>query len=418
MYKVQQSLDLEGEVKVSGSKNATLPILAATLLVRWKVILHNTPRIGDVQTFLDIISTLWVAYTWQENTLTLDTTHLSQNQMNMDMIKKIRASILLLSPMLHFFWNISIPFPGGCNIWKRPIDAHLEWLKDIGYEYTYHQDTIEISWNPLSWEKTIYADFWVTSTENLIVGNVLRPGKTTILLSAIEPHVLDLVHFLRWVGANIKIRYNHTIIIEWVDKLQNTTEYTIISDYIEAGTFAIIGALCAKKYIDIHRARIDDLTSFLHLLSKAWVKFEHLWDDTLRVYRAHHLKAVDVQTNIFPGFPTDLGSPFWVLMTQADGTSHIHEVLFEGRLNFLVELDKMGWHTAILNPHQAMIFGKMELKWADVTSWDLRAWAAMVIAGMLASGETHVDNIVYIQRWYENFVEKLKLLGANITLVK
>lgn len=418
MYKVQQSLDLEGEVKVSGSKNATLPILAATLLVRWKVILHNTPRIGDVQTFLDIISTLWVAYTWQENTLTLDTTHLSQNQMNMDMIKKIRASILLLSPMLHFFWNISIPFPGGCNIWKRPIDAHLEWLKDIGYEYTYHQDTIEISWNPLSWEKTIYADFWVTSTENLIVGNVLRPGKTTILLSAIEPHVLDLVHFLRWVGANIKIRYNHTIIIEWVDKLQNTTEYTIISDYIESGTFAIIGALCAKKYIDIHRARIDDLTSFLHLLSKAWVKFEHLWDDTLRVYRAHHLKAVDVQTNIFPGFPTDLGSPFWVLMTQADGTSHIHEVLFEGRLNFLVELDKMGWHTAILNPHQAMIFGKMELKWADVTSWDLRAWAAMVIAGMLASGETHVDNIVYIQRWYENFVEKLKLLGANITLVK
>lgn len=418
MYKVQQSLDLEGEVKVSGSKNATLPILAATLLVRWKVILHNTPRIGDVQTFLDIISTLWVAYTWKENTLTLDTTHLSQNQMNMDMIKKIRASILLLSPMLHFFWNISIPFPGGCNIWKRPIDAHLEWLKDIGYEYTYHQDTIEISWNPLSWEKTIYADFWVTSTENLIVGNVLRPGKTTILLSAIEPHVLDLVHFLRWVGANIKIRYNHTIIIEWVDKLQNTTEYTIISDYIESGTFAIIGALCAKKYIDIHRARIDDLTSFLHLLSKAWVKFEHLWDDTLRVYRAHHLKAVDVQTNIFPGFPTDLGSPFWVLMTQADGTSHIHEVLFEGRLNFLVELDKMGWHTAILNPHQAMIFGKMELKWADVTSWDLRAWAAMVIAGMLASGETHVDNIVYIQRWYENFVEKLKLLGANITLVK
>lgn len=403
---------------MSGSKNATLPILAATLLVRWKVILHNTPRIGDVQTFLDIISTLWVAYTWKENTLTLDTTHLSQNQMNMDMIKKIRASILLLSPMLHFFWNISIPFPGGCNIWKRPIDAHLEWLKDIGYEYTYHQDTIEISWNPLSWEKTIYADFWVTSTENLIVGNVLRPGKTTILLSAIEPHVLDLVHFLRWVGANIKIRYNHTIIIEWVDKLQNTTEYTIISDYIESGTFAIIGALCAKKYIDIHRARIDDLTSFLHLLSKAWVKFEHLWDDTLRVYRAHHLKAVDVQTNIFPGFPTDLGSPFWVLMTQADGTSHIHEVLFEGRLNFLVELDKMGWHTAILNPHQAMIFGKMELKWADVTSWDLRAWAAMVIAGMLASGETHVDNIVYIQRWYENFVEKLKLLGANITLVK
>lgn len=417
MYRIKNSPDLQGSVTVSWSKNATLPILAASLLVRGKVTLHNTPRIGDVQTFLDIISTLWVEYKWDDNTLFLDTSWLNQSQMNMEMIKKIRASILLLSPILHFFWKISIPFPGWCNIGKRPIDAHLSGLQKIWYESLYKNDTIEISWQPLSWDRVIYADFGVTSTENLIVANVLRPGKTTILLSAIEPHVIDLIDFLRGVGADIKIRYNHTIVIHWVESLKNQTTHTIISDYIESGTFAVIAALTSKEYLDIHQARIDDLTSFLAKLSQAGVVFEDRWGDVLRVYRANNLKSLDIQTNIFPWFPTDLGSIFAVLMTQAQGTSRIHEVLFEGRLNFLVELDKMGWHTAILNPHEALIFGKMNLIWGEVTSWDLRAWAAMVIAGMIGSWETVVDNIVYIQRWYENFVWKLQKLWAKIDIL-
>ncbi|MBW7954793.1 UDP-N-acetylglucosamine 1-carboxyvinyltransferase [Candidatus Gracilibacteria bacterium] len=418
MYKVKNSRNLSGEVKISGSKNAALPILASTLLLRGKVKLKNIPKIGDVLTFLEIIKTLGVTYSFDENILNLDTTNLDIKNLNSEMIKKIRASILLLSPILHYFGNIEIPFPGGCNIGKRPIDSHLNGLKSIGYDYIENEDRISITGNKISGDITINAGFGVTSTENLIVANVLRPGITTIELSAIEPHVMDLIKFLRASGADIKIRYNHKIIVSGVEKLNTNIEHEVISDYIESGTFMIIGALCAKDYIDIKNARIDDLYIFIEKLKQAGVKLENLGNDTLRVFRATKLKKVDIQTNIFPGFPTDLGSPFGVLMTQMDGTSKIHEILFEGRLNFLVELDKMGGHTAILNPHEALIFGKMDLKGALVTSWDLRAGASMVIAGMIASGETSISKFEYIERGYENFLDKLQKLGALIKIEK
>ncbi len=417
MYKINTSKELSWEVLISGSKNAALPILAATLLIRWKITLKNVPRIGDVLTFLEIISTIWAKYTFEENILLLDTTHLDISKMDVEMIKKIRASILLLSPILHYFWNISIPFPGGCSIWKRPIDAHLNGLKAIWYDYVITEKWVNITGKPHSWNITINAGFWVTSTENLIVANVLRPWITTIKLSAIEPHVMNLIWFLREAWADIKIKYNHKIIVTWVEKLQNQINYEVISDYIESGTFMVLGALASKEYIDIKNARIDDLYSFIAKLKDAWVQVEDLGDDTLRVFRSQNLKNVSIQTNIFPWFPTDIGSPFAVLMTQAEGISRIHEVLFEGRLNFLVELDKMRWHTAILNPHEALVFWKMNLKGAQVTSWDLRAWAAMVIAWLIAEWETTVTNIEYIERWYENFVEKLQQLWAKIEIV-
>lgn len=414
MYKIKTSSNLAWEVKISWSKNAALPILASSLLLRWKITLKNMPHIWDVNTFLEIISTLWAKYTFKENTLNLDTSNLDTSKLNVDMIKKIRASILLLSPILHYFWNISIPFPWGCNIWKRPIDAHLNWLKSIWYDYEVLEDKINITWTSKSWDIVINAWFWVTSTENLIVANVLRLWITTIELSAIEPHVMDLISFLRISWADIKIKYNHTIVIKWVEKLKTNFEYEIISDYIESWTFMILWALASKEFIDIKNARISDLYIFIEKLKLAWVEVEDLWNDVLRVYKAHNLTKVDIQTNIFPGFPTDLWSPFWVLMTQAQWTSKIHEVLFEWRLNFLVELDKMWWHTAILNPHEALIFWKMDLKWAKVTSWDLRAWAAMVIAWLIASWETTVTNIEYIERWYEDFIKKLTNLWAQI----
>lgn len=418
MYKINNSRDLVWEVLISWSKNAALPVLAATLLVRWKIKLNNVPRIWDVMTFLEIISTIWAVYKFDWNTLYLDTSHLDISNMNLEMIKKIRASILLLSPILHYFGNISIPSPWGCSIWKRPIDAHLNWLKAIWYDYEFDWKNINITWKPLSWDVVLCAFFWVTSTENLIVANVLRNWTTTIELSAIEPHVMNLIDFLRIAWADIKIRYNHTIIINWVENLKKEVECDIVSDYIESWTFMVLASLTSKDYIDIKNARFDDLYAFIEKLRQAWIKIENLWNDTARVYRCDNLKRVDIQTNIFPWFPTDIQSPFSILMTQADWISKIHEILFEWRLNFLVELDKMRWHTAILNPHEAMIFGKTELKWATVTSWDLRAGAAMVIAWLIAEWETKVTNIEYIERWYENFVGKLKKLGAKIEVVK
>ncbi|MBB1564686.1 UDP-N-acetylglucosamine 1-carboxyvinyltransferase [Candidatus Gracilibacteria bacterium] len=406
---------LSGVVKVSGSKNAALPIIGASLLLAGKVKLNNVPKIGDVKTFLDILENIGVVYSWEENTLFLDATNLNNDNLNFEKIKKIRSSIFLLSPLLYFFKSINIPFPGGCKIGKRPIDAHLNGLKAIGYDYELDGDNIKLNGETQSGDKILNAGFGVSSTENLIVANVLRNGKTTIKNSAIEPHVMNLISFMREAGANIDIRYNHEIIITGVEKLASNLEFDIVSDYIEAGTYMVIAALVSEKYLDIKDARIEDLYTFIEKLKDAGVVVEDLGDDTLRVYRAENLKPVSFQTNIFPGFPTDLQSPFAILQSQAFGTSRIHEVLFEGRLNFLVELEKMTAKIAILNPHEAIIFGPNKLKGTTVTSWDLRAGMAMIIAGLIAEGEAKVTNVEYIYRGYENFVEKLKNLGADIT---
>lgn len=420
MIKVKWWNLLSGKVKISWSKNAALPLIAASLLINGKVTLHNVPKIGDVLTLLDILRDIWVDYKFEWNTLFLDNSNLEPKLFDYSKIKKIRASILLLGPLLYRFKKISIPFPGWCIIGKRPIDSHLDGLHALGYNVSFVDNHIDISGTLDAGDKIINAWFWVTATENLIVANIFRTGHTTIKMSALEPHVLNLVDFLNAAGADIVINHTHHIHINWVEKLENIVEFDVIADYIESGTFMVIWALAAKDYIDIEDARIEDLYSFIEKLREAWIKIEDLWNDVARVYRADKIKAIELQTNIFPGFPTDLQSPFAILLSQAEWISKIHEVLFEWRLNFLVELDKLWGHTAILNPHQALIFGKTELKARNttVTSWDLRAGAAMIIAGLIAEGETFITNVEYIERWYENFVPKLKTLGADLEFIK
>lgn len=406
---------LQWEVNISGSKNASLPIIAATLLIRGKVTLTNVPHIGDIESLLSIVKDLWVTYTFLENTLEIDSTHLSHD-LDGHKVQKIRGSIFLLSPILHFFQEINIPFPWGCSLGKRPIDAHLKGLEVLGYTPIFQDDMIQVSGEPTPGDKIINAAFSVWSTENIIIASVLREGKTVIKNAATEPHVMNLIDFFRVAGANIKIRYNHEIIIEGVKVFEKDFSFPIISDYIESATFMIIGALASERYIDIKNARIHDLYTFIDKIHEAGVVTQDLWNDTLRVFKAQNLKAVNLQTNIFPGFPTDIQSPFAVLMTQAEWTSKIHEVLFENRLNVLIELEKMRANVALLNPHEALIFGKKELKWwVTVTSWDLRAGAAMVIAGLIAKWETKITNVEYIHRGYEKFVYKLKTLGADIS---
>ena len=225
---------------------------------------------------------------------------------------------------------------------------------------------------------------------------------------------MNLIDFLRQAWADIKVRYDNTIIIRGVTEFKQEMDFEIISDYLQSGTYMVIAALCAKDYIDIKNARIEDLYTFLEAIKKAWVKFEDMWNDTLRVYRSPELTAVKVQTNIHPGFPTDLQSLFAILMTQAKGESRIHEILYEWRLGWLVELEKMWGEVKIVNPHEAKLFWPTPLSGSMVTSWDLRAWCAVVIAGLIAQWETKVTNIKYIKRWYENFLENLQSLGADI----
>lgn len=415
MYKIKWQKELSWTVKIGGSKNAVLPIIAASLLIKWKTTLKNVPEIGDVFTFLDIIKEIWVKVEFKNHILKLDSSELKHTDFDLEKMKKIRVSILLLAPLLQRLWKISIPTPGGCTIWKRPIDDHIKGLENIGYKAKTSFESIELEWKTISWNMEVSAGFWVTVTENLLVANVLRKGITTIKLAAIEPHVMNLVDFLRQAGADISIRYDHTIIVKWVDKLKwEVSDFAIVSDYIQSGSYMVIAAMCAKDYLTIENARVDDLFFFIQKMKEMWVKIDILKNDTVKVYKAKDLKATNIQTNIFPGFPTDLQSPFAILMTQATWISKIHEVLFEWRLGWLVELEKMWLNMKILNPHEAEITWWVEFKWTTVASWDLRAGCAVAIAGLMASWETLVTNNVYIKRGYEDFIENLQMLWADI----
>ena len=415
MYKIKWQKELSGIVKIGGSKNAVLPIIAGSLLIKWKTTLINVPEIGDVFTFLDIIKWIGVKVEFKNHILKLDSSELKHTDFDLEKMKKIRVSILLLAPLLQRLWKISIPTPGGCNLWKRPIDDHIKWLENIGYKAITNFESIDLEGTTSSWDMEVSAGFWVTVTENLLVANVLRNGTTTIRLAAIEPHVMNLVDFLRKAGADISIRYDHTIIVKWLEKLKNeVSDFAIVSDYIQSGSYIVIAAMCAKDYIDIENARVEDLFFFIQKIREMWVKIDILKNDKVRVYRTKKLKPVNIQTNIFPGFPTDLQSPFAILMTQTEWISKIHEVLFEWRLGWLVELEKMWLNMKILNPHEAEITGWVEFRWTSVESWDLRAGCAVAIAGLMASWETLVTNNVYIKRGYENFIENLQMLWADI----
>lgn len=243
-----------------------------------------------------------------------------------------------------------------------------------------------------------------------------RSGKTTVELAAIEPHVINLVTFLQSIGVDITVGYNHKITVNGASDIPLTAETTVIHDYIESGTFVVLWALTADPSLCIKGARIEDLRSFLGKCRDAWVRFDLDEErDTITVYNSRtSLKPVSFQTNIFPWFPTDLQSPFSLLLTQAEGISRIHEIIFEGRLNWLIEIEKMKWHIAIMNPHEAMIFGKTHLRGATVSSWDLRAGVTMILAGMIARGETKITNVEYIERGYEDIIGKIQKLWWKI----
>ncbi len=420
MFRIQWGKKLSGTIKVWGAKNAVLKIIPAALLLQ-KVTLKNVPNIEDIQTFLHILKWYGVDCNYNEETreFYMDSTNIRDlDWVDHSHFSDIRASIMLLSPILHRLGNICIPMPGGDKIWARWIEAHVDGLNAIGYN-------IEVFWEDgkdfVKWEgsveagdRIINASFSVTGTENIIISNVLREWQTTVKNIAIEPHVMNLIDFLRQAWADIKVRYDNTVIINGVSELKQEMDFEIISDYLQSGTYMVIAALCSQEYLDIENARIDDLYTFLDAFKKAWVKFEDRWNDTLRVYRANTFNPVKIQTNIHPGFPTDLQSLFAILMTQANGESRIHEILYEWRLGWLVEFEKMWAQLKLINPHEAKLFGPTQFEWTTVTSWDLRAWCAVVIAWLIATWETQVTNIKYIKRWYENFLENLQKLWADI----
>lgn len=411
IYTITWWAETEGEIWVSGSKNAALPMIASTLFFETAE-LTNVPDISDVHLMKEILESLGSKISFEKNTFSVDNRSVSLANLKEHLFKKARATYYLIPPLLSRFSEVSLTYPGGCSIGKRPIDGIVKWLEKLGYESTQKDETLSFIGSGHVEETTVNAYFSVGSTLVLLLAAIKRQETTRIELAAYEPHVMNMVEVLRNAGADIALRYDHTIIIK-PRELQKHLSGNVIGDYIVSGTLAVIAALTAKDFIDIHDARIEDLTAFLVTIEKMGVKFEKR-DTTLRVYRSKKLTATDIQTNIYPGFPTDLQSPTAILMSQAEGVSNIHEVLFEGRLNWLVELETMRGRTALMNPHKAMIFGKTPLRGAKVTSWDLRSGAAMLIAGMIATGTTELDNVSHIERGYENFVERLQDIGAKI----
>lgn len=375
--------------------------------------LTNVPDILDVHLMKDILESLGSNVSFTNNVFSVDNSRISLANIRQELFKKARATYYLIPPLLARFWEVSLMYPGGCSIGKRPIDGIVKWLEKLGYHSSQIDETLSFSGESTDKETTVNAYFSVGSTIVLLLAALQRTEVTRIELAAFEPHVRNLIDVLRNAGANIGLRFDHTIVVK-PTKLQSHLSGTVIGDYIVSGTFAIIGALTAREYIDIQNARVEDLSAFLFTLEKMGIRFEKKDNDILRVFRATALQGTNIQTNIFPGFPTDLQSPTAICMSQANWESHIHEVLFEGRLNWLVELEKMRGKAAITNPHEAIIFWKTDLRGAKVSSWDLRSGAAMLIAWMIAEWTTELDNVSHIERGYENFVERLQGIGAKI----
>lgn len=410
---VKGNRPLHGEVTVSGSKNAALPIMAATMLSPEEFILTNVPDIQDVRTMLEIMKHLGTEYSFSNNVLRIQTKTIKTTEIPLDMVKTMRASILLVGPMLARAKQITIGYPGGCVLGKRPVDTHLDAFRALGVRIREEGSFIHFEAPNPKAGKVVLKEISVTATENILIFAAGLNGESEIRLAAQEPHVQDLCHFLVAAGTFIDGIGTHVVNVKGGSAIHGT-DHRIVSDYLEVGTMAIAAA-ATKGDIIINDVREHDLDALWQKLTEAGVVLDFLEGNKLRVRGVKQLEAISkMDTGIFPKFPTDLQAPFMVLMTQAHGVSKVFETLFEGRLNYLFELEKMGARFEFLNQHQALVIGPTRLQGAPIASCDIRAGAGMIVAALMAEGTTEVTSIKYIDRGYERLDEKLRAMGANI----
>jgi UDP-N-acetylglucosamine 1-carboxyvinyltransferase len=409
-YKIEGITPLRGEVTLSGSKNAALPCMCAALLTKEEVILHNVPEIADVYTLLEIFTFLGVQYEFANHTLKVKAEDVASKTIPHALVGKMRASILLLGPILARCGEVELSYPGGCVIGKRPVDAHIDVLVQLGAKNHSDQDTIRLR-GAMKGGDIVLPEFSVTATENILLAAASSGGETVIHIAAAEPHVQDLCRLLRAMGTCIEGIGTHDVRIRGAHV--RGAEHVVTTDYLEAGFFALAGVLTGGD-VKICGVQSDQLVSFF----KAMTQLNAPWtleDDMLHVHGGTSLRACRIKTNIFPGFPTDLQAAFGVAMTQANGVSRIFERMYEGRnQGYLFELEKMGAHVEMMNPYEALVIGPTPLKGHTVASNDIRAGAGMVLAALCARGETLITDVQYIERGYENLPAKLRNLGASI----
>ena len=407
---------LEGSVEVSGYKNSAGIILSAALLTEEECIIGNLPLVEDVFSFLKILEQIGVEVSWlDERKIKIKAgRNLNPEKVNYDLIGKSRISVLLIGSLLTRFNELKISHPGGDRIGVRPISTHLDGFTRLGVKISQEGEFYNFKRENLQGSEIVLKEFSVTATENLTMTAVLTPGKTIIKGAACEPQVQDLGNFLLKMGAKIEGIGTHTITIEGVKKL-NGALHEIIPDPLETGTFVIAGAVCHGE-IEIKNCVPSHLDLFLAKLEEIGVRLE-AGKDFIRVGFSPNLKSTKIQALPYPGFPTDLAPVVFPLLTQAQGKSLVHDPLYENRLNFTQELRKMGADIEVVDPHRAFVFGKTPLYGLRIESWDIRAGASLIIAGLLAEGQTIIKNIYQIDRGYEKIEEKLKKLGADIKRV-
>jgi UDP-N-acetylglucosamine 1-carboxyvinyltransferase len=416
-FRIKGGRKLSGSVTIGGSKNAVLPIIAASLLTKEKTKLKNVPHIEDVLKICELLNHLGVHTVLENNTLEIDPTNFKNPGHITKHVGKMRASMILAGPLLARFGSVEMNHPGGCVLGKRPLDTHIRGFEAFGAVHEADDDKFKLTVNgELKAPNLTLSEASVTGTENLVILAVATPGTTTLKNCAMEPHVQDMCKFLNEMGADIQGIGQSVLTINGGKPLKGV-EYSVVPDYLEAGTMLLAGAVTNSR-IKVEKFNPADLDLFIHKMREVGVEIE-VGEDWAEVIQANDLKAIrNVKTAIHPGFPTDLLAPFSILLTQAEGASQIYETLFEGRFSYLFELEKMGAQVYLQNPHQALMIGPCKLKGAPVASCDIRAGAAVVLAALAADGESLVTNINYIDRGYQALDEKLKALGADIERVE
>lgn len=413
-YIIEGGNKLKGKVTISGNKNSILPTLAACLLTEEEVILRNVPNILDVDIFLQIFQNLGAEVEVGDHVLKIKCKNIKKSAIPQDLANKLRASILLVGPLLARFKKVEFSHPGGDVIGKRSIETHLEGFKKLGYQFQIKDRLYKGKSNGFSkvTKKKIFLDeASVTATENLILTSVLSNVEVILKNCATEPHVVDLCNLLIQMGAKIDGVGSSTLKIQGVPKLSGA-DFTIGSDFVEFGTFAIAAAL-TKGEIEIDKSNLPDVDCITCNLGKMGLEFKETEHSYL--VSCPKIQAIPkLKVALWPGFPTDMMSVMIVLATQAQGVSLLHDWMYESRMFFADKLISMGAHITIADPHRVLVYGPTKLYGRNLETPDIRAGMALVLAALVTSGKSVIDRAELIERGYEDVVGKLSSLGANI----
>ncbi len=413
-YVIKGGKPLEGTVTINGAKNAAVAILPAAILVGGKCRVENVPDISDVRILLDILADMGAEVVWEEpGVVSLDCSAVTSTHPNPDLVRKMRASYYLMGALLSRFHQANVALPGGCNFASRPIDQHIKGFIALGADVDETEDYVNLTPGPdgLHGSRISLDVVSVGATVNIMMAACLLPGQTVIENAAKEPHIVDLANFLNTMGAQISGAGTDTVKIKGVQSLKGGT-YAIIPDQIEAGTYlaavtAAGGNVLVQNVIPKH---MECITSKLQEMGARVINY----DDSIRIISSGKLRHTTVKTRPYPGFPTDMQAQICVCMTLAGGVSRLTESVYETRFfGYCSELEAMG-ADIVINGKTAIVTGVEELQGARVSAHDLRAGAALVIAGLAAKGTTCVENIHFIERGYERIVEKLTAMGADI----